>query len=131
MTETPEAGYTANNAELKGNIPAGSAATAAFVNNYSAGQATLSGATNLEVTKEFTGKDWGDEVFTFTLTLTDGDDAKVKLPENADSLQIGKDTPDHKAAFGDIILQQPENTHSRSARRFRKIQDRSSMMIMQ
>lgn len=104
VTETPEAGYTANNAELKGNIPAGSAATAAFVNNYSAGQATLSGATNLEVTKEFTGKDWGDEVFTFTLTLTDGDDAKVKLPENADSLQIGKDTPDHKAAFGDIIF---------------------------
>ena len=104
VTETPEAGYTANNAELKGNIPAGSAATAAFVNNYSAGQATLSGATNLEVTKEFTVKDWGDEVFTFTLTLTDGDDAKVKLPENADSLQIGKDTPDHKAAFGDIIF---------------------------
>ena len=104
VTETPEAGYTAQNAELTGNIPTDSAATAAFVNNYSAGQATLSGATNLEVTKEFTGKDWGDEVFTFTLTLTDGDAAKVKLPENADSLQIGKDTQDHKAAFGDIIF---------------------------
>ena len=104
VTEKGEAGYTAQNDKLTGTIPADSAAAAAFVNNYSAGQATLSGATNLEVTKEFTGKDWGDEVFTFTLTLTDGDDAKVKLPENADSLQIGKDTPDHKAAFGDIIF---------------------------
>lgn len=104
VTETPEAGYTAQNAELKGNIPAGSAATAAFVNNYSAGQATLSGETNLEVTKEFTGKDWGDEVFTFTLTQKDGDTTKVTLPDNADSLQIGKDTPEHKAAFGDIIF---------------------------
>lgn len=104
VTETPEAGYTAQNAELTGNIPADSAATAAFVNNYSAGQATLNGATNLEVTKEFTGKDWGDEVFTFTLTQTGGDTTKVTLPNNADNLQIGKDTKDHKAAFGDIIF---------------------------
>lgn len=104
VTETPETGYTAENAELKGAIPADSAATAAFVNNYSAGQATLNGATNLEVTKEFTGKDWGDEVFTFTLTQTGGDTTKVTLPDNADNLQIGKDTKDHKAAFGDIIF---------------------------
>lgn len=104
VTETPETGYTAENAELKGAIPADSAATAAFVNNYSAGQVTLNGATNLEVTKEFTGKDWGDEVFTFTLTQTGGDTTKVTLPDNADNLQIGKDTKDHKAAFGDIIF---------------------------
>lgn len=104
VTETPEDGYTAQNAEIKGTIPADSAATAAFVNNYSAGQATLNGATNLEVTKEFTGKDWGDEVFTFTLIQTGGDTTKVTLPNNADNLQIGKDTTGHKAAFGDIIF---------------------------
>lgn len=104
VTETPEDGYTAQNAEIKGTIPADSAATAAFVNNYSAGQATLTGATNLEVTKVFNGKDWGDEVFTFTLTQTGGDTTKVTLPANALDLQIGKDTTDHKAAFGDIIF---------------------------
>ncbi len=104
VTETPEDGYTAQNAEIKGTIPADSAATAAFVNNYSAGQATLTGATNLEVTKVFNGKDWGDEVFTFTLTQTGGDTTKVTLPANASDLQIGKDTTDHKAAFGDIIF---------------------------
>lgn len=104
VTETPEDGYTAQNAELTGTIPADSAATAAFVNNYSAGQATLPGATNLEVTKVFNGKDWGDEVFTFTLTQTGGDSTKVTLPANASDLQIGKDTTGHKAAFGDIIF---------------------------
>lgn len=104
VTETPEDGYTAQNAEIKGTIPADSAATAAFVNNYSAGQATLPGATNLEVTKEFTGKDWGDEVFTFTLTQTGGDTTKVTLPANASDLQIGSNTADHQAAFGDIIF---------------------------
>ena len=104
VTEKPEDGYTAQNAEIKGTIPADSAATAAFVNNYSAGQATLTGATNLEVTKVFNGKNWGDEVFTFTLTQTDGDKTKVTLPANASDLQIGKDTTDHKAAFGDIIF---------------------------
>lgn len=104
VTEQEEAGYTAQKDELTGTIPADSAATAAFVNNYSAGQATLTGATNLEVTKVFNGKDWGDEVFTFTLTQTGGDTTKVTLPNNADNLQIGKDTKDHKAAFGDIIF---------------------------
>lgn len=104
VTETPEDGYTAQNAKLTGTIPADSAATAAFVNNYSAGQATLTGATNLEVTKVFNGKDWGDEVFTFTLTQTGGDKTKVTLPANALDLQIGKDTTGHKAAFGDIIF---------------------------
>ena len=104
VTETPEAGYTAENAELTGTISADSAATAAFVNNYSAGQATLTGATNLEVTKVFNGKDWGDEVFTFTLTQTGGDTTKVTLPANALNLQIGSNTADHQAAFGDIIF---------------------------
>lgn len=104
VTETPEAGYTAQNAELTGNIPTDSATTAAFVNNYSAGQATLTGATNLEVTKVFNGKDWGDEVFTFTLTQTGGDTTKVTLPANASNLQIGSNTADHQAAFGDIIF---------------------------
>lgn len=76
-----------NNGKLQLNVPA-----------------VLSGAANLEVTKEFTGKVWEDEVFTFTLTQTGGDTTKVTLPANASNLQIGSNTAEHKAAFGDIIF---------------------------
>lgn len=84
-----------------------------FTNTYKT-TGTLDGVTNLEVTKNFTGRDgdkWLDtDSFEFKLeaandtttqAITDG---KVVLPENAGSLVIDAQTADHKAAFGDITF---------------------------
>lgn len=84
-----------------------------FTNKYTT-TGTLDGATNLEVTKNFTGRDgdkWLDtDSFEFKLeaandtttqAITDG---KVVLPENAGSLVIDASNADHKAAFGDITF---------------------------
>ena len=84
-----------------------------FTNTYKT-TGKLDGATDLEVTKDFTGREgdkWLDtDSFEFKLeaandattqAITDGE---VVLPGNADSLVIGADTADHKAAFGDITF---------------------------
>lgn len=84
-----------------------------FTNKYTT-TGTLDGATNLEVTKNFTGRDgdkWLDtDSFEFKLeaandtttqAITDG---KVVLPENAGSLVIDASDADHKAAFVDITF---------------------------
>lgn len=84
-----------------------------FTNKYTT-TGTLEGATNLEVAKNFTGRDgdkWLDtDSFEFKLeaandtttqAITDG---KVVLPENAGSLVIDASDADHKAAFGNITF---------------------------
>lgn len=87
-----------------------------FTNEYKT-TGTLEGATDLEVTKNFTGREndqWLDtDEFTFTLAAGDEDttnavtDGKVVLPDNASELKISADTADHKAAFGDITFNAP------------------------
>lgn len=87
-----------------------------FTNEYTT-TGTLEGATDLEVTKNFTGREndqWLDtDEFTFVLEAV-GDytqqavtDGKVVLPDNAGELKISADTADHKAAFGDITFNAP------------------------
>lgn len=87
-----------------------------FTNKYTT-TGTLEGATDLEVTKNFTGREndqWLDtDEFTFTLAAGDEDttnavtDGKVVLPDNANSLVINSSDADHKAAFGDITFNAP------------------------
>ena len=87
-----------------------------FTNKYTT-TGTVTGATDLEVTKNFKGRandQWLDtDEFTFTLTAGDEkttnaiDAGKVKLPDNAGELKIAADTADHKAAFGNIIFNAP------------------------
>ena len=84
-----------------------------FTNKYTT-TGTLDGATNLEVTKSFTGRDndeWLDtDSFGFKLEAADEattkaiTDGEVALPDNATSLVIDAQTADHKAAFGDITF---------------------------
>lgn len=84
-----------------------------FTNTYKT-TGTLDGATNLEVTKSFTGRDndeWLDtDSFGFKLEAADEattkaiTDGEVVLPDNATSLVIDAQTADHKAAFGDITF---------------------------
>lgn len=84
-----------------------------FTNTYKT-TGTLDGATNLEVTKSFTGRDndeWLDtDSFGFKLEAADEattkaiTDGEVVLPDNATLLVIDAQTADHKAAFGDIIF---------------------------
>ncbi|HJF94035.1 MAG TPA: DUF5979 domain-containing protein [Lachnoclostridium phocaeense] len=107
VTEVQTAGYTPDEAVKTGTIPVNDKATAAFTNTYSTTSAVLQGSTYLEVEKQFTGKDWTDEEFTFALTQTGGNEANVTLPQNASGISINKDTTDHKAAFGDITFKAP------------------------
>lgn len=86
-----------------------------FTNEYTT-TGILEGATDLEVTKNFTGREndqWLDtDAFTFILeavgdtqqAVTDGD---VILPDNAAALVIDSSAADHKAAFGDITFNAP------------------------
>ena len=87
-----------------------------FTNTYKT-TGTVEGATDLEVTKNFTGREndqWlGTDEFAFTLAAGDEDttnavtDGKVVLPDNAGELKISAGTADHKAAFGDITFNAP------------------------
>ena len=89
--------------------------SAAFTNVYAA-SGSLSGAENLKVTKEFTGREgnaWlGTDSFSFKLEadLTDPatkeavDNKWVALPDNASELVIKHDTKGHAASFGDITF---------------------------
>lgn len=86
-----------------------------FTNTYKT-TGTVEGAADLEVTKNFTGREndqWLDtDAFTFILeavgdtqqAVTDGD---VILPGNAAALVIDSSAADHKAAFGDITFNAP------------------------
>ena len=94
----------------------GSEGSLTFTNTYTT-TGTVEGATDLEVTKNFTGREndqWLDtDEFTFTLAAGDEDttnavtDGKVVLPDNAGELKISAVTADHKAAFGDITFNAP------------------------
>lgn len=87
-----------------------------FTNTYKT-TGTVKGATDLEVTKNFTGREndqWlNTDEFTFVLEAVGDDtqqavtDGKVVLPDNASELKISADTADHKAAFGDITFNAP------------------------
>ncbi|HIW39935.1 MAG TPA: VWA domain-containing protein [Candidatus Eubacterium pullicola] len=86
-----------------------------FTNEYTT-TGTIEGATDLEVIKNFTGREndqWLDtDAFTFILeavgdtqqAVTDGD---VILPGNAAALVIDSSAADHKASFGDITFNAP------------------------
>lgn len=73
-------------------------------NTHKTWPGTLSGATNLTVTKNLTGRDWADDdSFAFKLKQIAGDASAVTMPESTE-LTIGSKTADHKAAFGDITF---------------------------
>ena len=116
VTETKVDGFTPDpkNGVQSGSVTA-AGATAAFTNTYAVTPGTLKGATNLEVTKKLTGRDWAEgDSFTFALTANTEDPAtnaaveagNIVLPKNADELVITKETEGHKAAFGDITFKQ-------------------------
>lgn len=73
-------------------------------NTHKTWPGTLSGAANLTVTKNLTGRDWADgDSFAFKLEQTAGDASAVTMPESTE-LTIDSKTADHKAAFGDITF---------------------------
>lgn len=86
-----------------------------FTNTYKT-TGTVEGAADLEVTKNFTGREndqWLDtDAFTFILEAVGGTqqavtDRDVILPGNAAALVIDSSAADHKAAFGDITFNAP------------------------
>lgn len=118
VEEDPADGYVTtangqNSNAATGKVPSGSAAQAAFENNYGA-TGTLAGAANLRVTKRLVDEDgsecaWdADDAFTFTLAAGDEatraavDAGSVVLPDDAAGLVVGADTDGHAATFGDI-----------------------------
>lgn len=118
VEEDPADGYVTtangqNSNAATGKVPSGSAAQAAFENNYGA-TGTLAGAANLRVTKRLVDEDgsecaWdADDAFTFTLAAGDVatraavDAGSVVLPDDAGGLVIRADTDGHAATFGDI-----------------------------
>ncbi len=73
-------------------------------NTHKTWPGTLSGAANLTVTKNLTGRDWADgDSFAFKLEQTAGVASAVTMPESTE-LTIDSKTADHKAAFGDITF---------------------------
>lgn len=82
----------------------------AWKNVYEDGEVTLSGATDLTVTKNFTGRDWrDDDSFTFTLAAVDeatenaiasGD---IVMPEPL-TVTVDGTTPNHTQSFGNIVF---------------------------
>ena len=73
-------------------------------NTHKTWPGTLSGAANLTVAKNLTGRDWADgDSFTFKLEQTAGDASVVTMPESTE-LTIDSKTDGHKAAFGDITF---------------------------
>lgn len=87
-----------------------------FTNKYDTVETTLEGATNLVVEKVIEGRDWiTEDTYNFTLEadmthIPTADALKAKSPiivmPEADEVTITKDTPDHKAAFGDILFRE-------------------------
>lgn len=73
-------------------------------NTHKTWPGTLSGAANLTVTKNLTGRDWADgDSFAFKLEQTAGDASAVTMPDSTE-LTIDSKTADHKAAFDDITF---------------------------
>lgn len=73
-------------------------------NTHKTWPGTLSGAANLTVTKNLTGRDWADgDSFKFKLEQTAGDPSAVTMPESTERT-IDSKTADHKVAFGDITF---------------------------
>ena len=73
-------------------------------NTHKTWPGTLSGAANLIVTKNLTGRDWADgDSFTFKLEQTAGVVSAVTMSEPTE-LTIDSKTADHKAAFGNITF---------------------------
>lgn len=73
-------------------------------NTHKTWPGTLSGAANLTVAKNLTGRDWaGGDSFTFNLKLTGGVASAVTMPESTE-LTIDSKTDGHKVAFGDITF---------------------------
>ena len=73
-------------------------------NTHKTWPGTLSGAANLTVTKNLTGRDWADgDSFKFKLEQTAGDASAVTMPDSTE-LTINSKTADHKDAFGDITF---------------------------
>ena len=73
-------------------------------NTHKTWPGTLSGAANLTVAKNLTGRDWADgDSFTFKLEQTAGDASVVIMPESTE-LTIDSKTDGHKVAFGDITF---------------------------
>lgn len=85
-----------------------------FNNNYKPASGTLSGDTDLKVSKNFTGRNNNEwlESDEFTFTLAANDDATkaavesgtVVLPDNADEITIAGTDDEKTAAFGDITF---------------------------
>ena len=85
--------------------------TLEFENTYNVDEITLDGATNLKVTKEFTGRvnnEWLEsDQFAFTLELKNGEPENVAMPENAKEIIVTKDTVDKTTNFGNITFKAP------------------------
>ena len=85
--------------------------TLEFENTYNVDEITLDGATNLKVTKEFTGRvnnEWLEsDQFAFTLELKNGEAENVAMPENAKEIIVTKDTVDKTTNFGNITFKAP------------------------
>ncbi len=81
-----------------------------FVNTYKANEVVLEGSTHLQVSKNLTGRlndTWLDtDKFTFVLEAKEDYGEAVILPDNAQGITITKDSPEHKAAFNNIIFKQ-------------------------
>ena len=113
VTEKAVAGYTTSVNGQAGNVASGTitadtTAAADFTNTYSV-TGSLIGSDTLTVTKELVGREWLDtDRFAYVLTPADEATATavnggfITLPENADGLEITKESAEHQAAFGDI-----------------------------
>ncbi|OUP10413.1 FctA domain-containing protein [Collinsella sp. An2] len=85
-----------------------------FVNTYDSNgenDATLDGATYLDVTKQLVGRNWtSEDEFVFTLTAhgyatqSAIDNGSILLPDNADSLTITDEDEAHSNYFGNITF---------------------------
>ena len=82
-----------------------------FTNTYDTTSTTIVGATDLQVQKVLTGREWQEgDTFTFTLSGEEGKTGYT-LPKNADGITIAydADNPDAEktASFGDITFTEP------------------------
>lgn len=72
-----------------------------FNNSYDPVPYTLEGSTYLTIQKEFSGKDWTDETFTFTLSADEDYGEKVTMPQETTLTLTSENSAQH---FGNIIF---------------------------
>lgn len=72
-----------------------------FNNSYDPVPYTLEGSTYLTIQKEFSGKDWTDETFTFTLSADEDYGEKVTMPQETTLTLTSDNSEQH---FGNIIF---------------------------